>query len=84
MKKSKQRFWNRIDKDTILYSQKRIIIYTYIKNNPGKSMTEISNKLGYQIGTAEYHIRQLKKYNLIKFERKGRQYCFYTINKESQ
>jgi len=73
-------YQTRIDSHTVLDSKKRLEIYTYIKNNPGKHLNGLSRELKMSYGTIEYHIRCLKKYNIIRVKKDKHYDHYYAVN----
>ena len=65
-----------ISRTNILEIKSRRDIYQYISKYPGVHMSEISHKLNISRSALRYHLRYLKKYNLIiyKTDRKFKRY----------
>jgi predicted transcriptional regulator len=61
----------------------RTNIYTLIRNNPGTHLRNICSSLGISMGTAQYHLDQLVKSNLIEFERDSKYKRFFLARKFS-
>lgn len=62
-----------------LESKMRELIYEYIELYPGQNYTTIKRTLGLANGTLVYHLKVLKKANLIRSVSEGRYKRFYPI-----
>ena len=64
-----------------LMSPKQEKIYNFIIKNPGSTYKDILKMYGTSRQTIVYHIRKLRKVNLIRGEREKRTYHFYVNEK---
>jgi parallel beta-helix repeat protein len=62
-----------------LENQMRELIYRYIEHNPGENYTTIKKTLGLANGTLIYHLKILKRENMIKDISEGRYKRFYPM-----
>ena len=70
-----------ISRDNILNLEVRQQIYDFIKNNPGLHQRELSRRMNIPKSTILYHIRFLKKLNLID-ENKGYNNKYYCVARQ--
>lgn len=70
-------------KNDILELETRRKIYQYILKNPGLHLRELSRRLKIPITTLRYHLRFLKKRDLINEQRGTRLIRYYGANKTS-
>jgi len=68
-------------KKDILSFKTRREIYAFIDTNPGLNFREISRKTKIPRSTLRYHIRYLKKQELIEIKSEGQYKRIYTLNK---
>lgn len=64
-------------KDETLELDSRREIYKAVEDNPGIHFRELKRQLDYSVGTLQYHLRKLKKANLIE-EESGDYTRYYT------
>jgi predicted transcriptional regulator len=72
----------KIRKKHPLENKMRELIYEYIELYPGENYTAIKKTLGLANGTLVYHLKILKKENLIKSVSEGRYKRFYPIESD--
>ena len=70
-----------ISEKNILKLEARQNIYILILKNPGLHQREISRRLDIPFSTTQYHLRFLKKRNLIIEKSENRYSRFYIANK---
>jgi predicted transcriptional regulator len=56
-------------KEEVITLENRKTIYTYIRDNPGQHLREISRSLNIQLGTLRYHLLYLEKKGVILGEK---------------
>jgi len=70
-----------IEKNNILELETRRRIYNFILNNPGLHFRELQRKLNISEGTLKYHLKFLKKRDLITTNKTGRYINFFIKEK---
>jgi predicted transcriptional regulator len=73
-------FLTKIRKKHPLENQMRELIFKYIEHNPGDNYTTIKKTLGLANGTLVYHLKILKRENLIKTINEGRHKRFFPMD----
>lgn len=69
------------DRSSVLNQSTRILIYNFIKDNPGIQFRGICNSLNLSIGVAQYHLGLLTKAGLLSIFRDGRYKRYFKSNK---
>jgi DNA-binding transcriptional ArsR family regulator len=72
-----------LSEKNIFKLEKRRKIYEFINNNPGYNIREISRKLNIPFSSLSYHIKYLKKLELIEEKREGKYKKIFISNKVS-
>lgn len=72
--------FTKVKKRHPLENKMRELIYEYIELYPGENYTAIKKTLGLANGTLVYHLKILKKENLIRAVSEGRYKRFYPID----
>ena len=70
-----------LNKKDILKLESRRNIYNYIDENPGLNIRQISRDLNIPFTTLNYHIKYLKKMDLIKENKEGKYKKIFISNK---
>ena len=73
-----------LSKNPVLEIETRRRIYNYIKKYPGVHQRSISNKLSIPYSTLYYHLRYLKKQDLIVEKENSRYNRYYIKNSEGR
>jgi WD40 repeat protein/DNA-binding CsgD family transcriptional regulator len=71
--------FSKIKKRHPLENKMRELIYEYIELNPGENYSSIKKTLGLANGTLVYHLKILKKEDLVKSVSDGRYKRFYPV-----
>jgi len=72
-----------VSKKNILKLKKRRKIYEFVDKNPGLNVREISRKLNIPITSLSYHLKYLKKLDLIEEKQEGNYKKIFIMNKIS-
>ncbi len=56
----------------------RRLLHEYIKKNPGASFKILKNVFKMSEGNLRYHLHYLERKNQIKFEKNGRDLCYFS------
>ncbi len=69
--------YTRITRETVLQRKVRLLLYEYVRDNPGSSFAAIRNAMALQNGAAAYHLSVLEKQGFLHSETKGRRHFYY-------
>jgi predicted transcriptional regulator len=69
--------YTRLTRETVLQRKARLLLYEYIRDNPGASFSVVRDAFGLQNGAASYHLSVLEKQGFLHSETKGRRHFYY-------
>ena len=78
-----RRIWNMIGNQNVLKLGSRSKIFNFIEENPGLHIREIGRRLDMPRGTVRYHVKYLKKAELIEEKYEVGYKRIYCVNKLS-
>jgi len=70
-------YYTRLAREEVLQRKVRLLIYEYIRDNPGCSYSAVRDALGLQNGVATYHLGVLEKQGLVHSETRRRHRWYY-------
>lgn len=69
--------YTRLTRETVLQRRVRLLLYDYVRDNPGATFVAIRDAAGLQNGAAAYHLSVLERQGFLHSETKGRRHFYY-------
>lgn len=69
--------YTRITRTNVFQNKVRLLIYEYVRENPGAPFSQIRGTFGLQNGVAAHHMAVLERQGFLHSERKGQHRRFY-------
>jgi len=69
--------YTRINRGNVFQSKLRLLLYEYVKENPGAAFGQIRTTFGLHNGVAAHHLAVLERQGYVRSKSKGRHRWFY-------
>lgn len=69
--------YTRINRENVFQNKLRLLLYEYVKENPGAAFGQIRSMFGLQNGVAAHHLGVLERQGFLLSRSKGRHRWFY-------
>lgn len=69
--------YTRITRDNVFQNRLRLLVYEYVKENPGASFSQIRDTFALQNGAAAHHLAVLERGEFLHSEARGRHRWYY-------
>ncbi len=70
-------YYTRIGREQVLQRKVRLLMYEYVRDNPGASFTAVRDAMGLKNGVAAYHLGVLETQELLHSESRRRHRWYY-------